>query len=146
MMPCKMADEVEDQVEQALNFVVYTTEQSSNMRKALKQKLLETVSTLRALFVKIKASGDRKTSEINNLTKQVDKLERELKQCKEKERNMHHTPSPAGATTLEGAAVTEHCTPSTVTSTELTDVALRHVALPTETTSKSYASDESYSI
>ena len=52
---------------------------------------------------------------------------------------MHHTSSPAGATTLEEAAVTEHCTPLTVTSPELSDVALRHVALPTERTSKSYA-------
>jgi len=52
---------------------------------------------------------------------------------------MHHTSSPAGATTLEEAAVTEHCTPLTVTSPELTDVALRHVALPIERTSKSYA-------
>ena len=134
-----MADEVEDEVEQALNVVVFTTEQSSNMKKALKQKIIETVSTLRALFVKIKASGDSKTSEINNLTKQVDKLETELKQCKEKETNRQHTPSPAGATTLEEEVVTEHCTPSTVTSPELTDVALRHVALPTEKTSKSYA-------
>ena len=130
---------MEDQVDQALSLVVCTMEQRSNMRKALKQKILETVSTLRALFVKIKASGDRKTSEINNLTNQVDKLETELKQCKEKEANIHYTPSPAGTTTLEEAAVTEHCTPSTVTSPELTDVALRHVALPTETTSKSYA-------
>jgi len=73
-----MADEVEDQVVQALNPLMCTTEQSSNMRKALKQKILETVSTLRALFVKIKASGNRKTSEINNLTKQVDKVESEL--------------------------------------------------------------------
>jgi len=66
-------------------------------------------------------------------------LERELKECKKKDANMHHTPSPAGATTLEEAADTVHCTPSTVTSTELTDVALRHVALPTDTTSKCYA-------
>jgi len=94
---------------------------------------------LRALFVKIKASVDWKTNEINNLTKQVDMLETELKQCKEKKANMHHTPFSAGATTKEEAAVTEHCTPSTVTSPELTDVALRHVALPTETTNKSYA-------
>jgi len=78
-----MADEVEDQVEQALNVVVYTTEQSSNMRKALKQDILETVSTVRALFVKIKASRDRKSSEINNLTKEVEKLKRELKKCEE---------------------------------------------------------------
>jgi len=47
-----MAEEVEDQFEQALNLVVCTTEQSSNTRKALKQKILETVSTLTAVFVK----------------------------------------------------------------------------------------------
>jgi len=52
------------------------------MRKALKQKILETVCIFGALFVKIKASCDRKTSEINNLTKQVGKLETELKQFK----------------------------------------------------------------
>ena len=61
----KMADEVEDQVENALNLVVSTTEQSSNVRKALKQKIFETISTLRSLFVKLKDSGDRKTKEIN---------------------------------------------------------------------------------
>ena len=72
-----MADEVEDQLVQALNPEVCTAEQSWKMRKALKQKILETVSTLRTLFVKIKVSGDRKTSEINNLTTQVDKLETE---------------------------------------------------------------------
>jgi len=60
---------VEDQVEQALNLVVCTTEKNSNMKKELKQKILATVSTLRALFVKLKDSGDKKTSEINNLTK-----------------------------------------------------------------------------
>ena len=74
-----MEDDGENQIEQALNLVVCTTDQSSNMRKALKQKILETVSTPRALFVKIKVSGEKKTSEINNLKKQVDKLETELK-------------------------------------------------------------------
>ena len=129
---------MEDQVEQALNLVVSTTEQSSNMRKALKQKILETLSTLRALFVKLKDSGDTKTNELNNLTKQVDNLETELKQCREKQAKMHQTPSLAGATALEEAAVKEHGMPSTAISPEPTEVALRHVALPTEKTSRSY--------
>jgi hypothetical protein len=55
----KMANEVEDQFENALNLVVSTTEQSSNMRKALKQKIFVTVSTLRPLFVKLKESGSQ---------------------------------------------------------------------------------------
>ena len=62
----KMADEVEDQVEESLNVVVITTEQSSNMRKALKQKIYETVSTLRTLFAKLKDKDDRKTKEKTN--------------------------------------------------------------------------------
>ena len=55
----KMADEVEQQVEESLNMVVITTEQSSNMRKALKQKIFETVSTLRTLFAKLKDQDTR---------------------------------------------------------------------------------------
>ena len=61
-----MADEVEQQVEESLNMVVITTEQSSNMRKTLKQKIFETVSTLRTLFAKLKHKDSRKTNEINN--------------------------------------------------------------------------------
>jgi hypothetical protein len=60
-----MADEKGDQVENALNLVVSTTEQSGNMKKALTQKIFETVRTLRSLFVKLRVSGDSKTSEIN---------------------------------------------------------------------------------
>ena len=41
-----MADEIGDQVENALNLTVSTTEQNRNMKKALKQKIFETVSTL----------------------------------------------------------------------------------------------------
>jgi DNA-binding protein YbaB len=78
-----MAEAVEDEIENALNLVVSTAEQSSNMRKALKEKIFETLSTLGQLFVKIKISGDRKLSEINNLIK-VSKLERELQSCREK--------------------------------------------------------------
>jgi predicted nucleic acid-binding Zn-ribbon protein len=87
-----MADVVEDEIENTLNLVVSTAEQSSNMRKALKEKILETVSTLRLLFVRIKISGDRKVSEINNLTKQVSKLETELQSCREKHSKVQQTP------------------------------------------------------
>jgi hypothetical protein len=49
-----MAEEAEDQVENALNMVVCTVEESSNMRKTLKQKIFETVSTKRTLFANLK--------------------------------------------------------------------------------------------
>ena len=56
----KMPEEVEEQVEDSLIMVVITTEQSSSMKKALKQKIFETVSTLRTLFAKLKDKDDRK--------------------------------------------------------------------------------------
>jgi chromosome segregation ATPase len=99
-----MAEEVEGEIEKALNLVVSTTEQSSNMRKALKEKISETVSTLRQLFVKIKISGDRKLSEINSLTKKVSKLDTELQNCREKQAEVQQMPSIA---TLLNTAVRE---------------------------------------
>jgi len=133
-----MADEVEDQVEQPLNLVVCTTEKSNNMKKLLR-KILATVSTIRSLFVKLKDCSEKKTSEINNLTKQVDKLETELNQRKDKQAKMHQMPSLPGATALAEAAVKEHGMPSTATSPEPIELALRHVAPPTDKTSRSYA-------
>jgi len=52
---------------------------------------------------------------------------------------MHQTPSLAGATALEEAAVKEHGMPSTATSPEPIELVQRHLALPTEKTSRSYA-------
>jgi len=54
----KMAEDVVE-IENALNVVVNTTEQSSNMRKTLKEKIYQTVSTLRHLFSKITISGEK---------------------------------------------------------------------------------------
>jgi len=59
------------------------------MKKALKQKILEAVSNLRTIFVKIKVSGDKETSEINNLRTQVDKMENELKHERNKQGKLH---------------------------------------------------------
>ena len=82
---------MEDEIENAVKLVVSTAEQSSNMKKALKEKIFETVSTLRQLFVKIKISGDRNLNEINNLTKKVSKLETELQSCREKQSEVQQT-------------------------------------------------------
>jgi len=87
----KMAEAVEEEIENALNLVISTTEQSSNMKKFLKEEIFETVSTLRQLFVKIKTSGDRKISEIDNLTLMVNKLETELQSCSEKQAEVQQT-------------------------------------------------------
>jgi hypothetical protein len=47
-----MAEVVGEQIENALNLIVSTTEQSGNMKKELKKTIFETVSTLKTLFVK----------------------------------------------------------------------------------------------
>jgi 3-methyladenine DNA glycosylase Tag len=56
-----MAYEVSQNIENALNKIVNTTDQSRNMRKELKKTIFETVSTLRNLFNKMKGMLDEKT-------------------------------------------------------------------------------------
>jgi hypothetical protein len=68
-----MADEVCEGIEDALNLIVSTTEQSGNMKIGLKQTIFETVSILRNLFVKLKDSRDSKSTEISKLEMQVPK-------------------------------------------------------------------------
>ena len=82
-----------EEMENALNLVVNTTEQSSNMRKTLKEKIYQTLSTLTQLFSKITISGEQKSSEINNLTNKISTLEAELLSYKEKQNKRHQTPS-----------------------------------------------------
>jgi len=68
------------------------------MKKALKEKIYETVSTLRHLFVKIKISGNQKQSEINKLTEKASKLETELHRCRVRQEEAHQMPSLANTT------------------------------------------------
>jgi len=49
-----MADEEQQEIEDALNTIASSTEQSTKMKKELKQTIYDTVSTLRKLFVKLK--------------------------------------------------------------------------------------------
>jgi hypothetical protein len=76
----KLAETVEDEIENAPNLVFSMAEQSSNMRKTLKVKIFDTLSTLRDLFAKIKISSKCKRSVIKYLTI---KLEEELQICRE---------------------------------------------------------------
>jgi hypothetical protein len=59
----KMAEEVDEGIENALNLVVLKTEIIGNM-KELKQTIYETECTLRNLFVKLKNNCDVKFSKI----------------------------------------------------------------------------------
>ena len=49
-----MADEDKSQLEGALNTLLQVTEKSSNLRKDLKQDMVESVSTLRSIFSNLK--------------------------------------------------------------------------------------------
>jgi len=99
-----MAAKVSEKIEDALNLIVKTTEQSGNMKKGLKQTIYETVSTLRNLFVKLKASRDSKPDEISKLEKQVNTMKTQLEECRGSKAKYRGTPSvihnnkPAGNT------------------------------------------------
>ena len=61
--------------------------------KNAEQKILETISKLRTVFAKLKDSGNRKSSKIKELTKQVDEIGTQLKLCREKLAKEHRAPS-----------------------------------------------------
>jgi uncharacterized coiled-coil DUF342 family protein len=73
-----MADEAREELEDALQLIVNTAEQSVKMKRELKQTILSTVSTLRDLFVKLHVSVVSKTDEISKLEKQVGELKTEM--------------------------------------------------------------------
>jgi hypothetical protein len=63
------------------------------MRKTLKEKIYQTVSTLRQLFSKLTVNVEQKSSEINNLTKKLGELEAELLSNKEQHNKRQQAPS-----------------------------------------------------
>lgn len=74
----KMADETSERIENALNKIVTTTEQSGNMRKDLKKIIFETVSTLRNVFVCMESSRDEQKAQISELEREVSDLRTKL--------------------------------------------------------------------
>jgi hypothetical protein len=65
-----MADDVNQQVEDALNMTVKLTDQSGNMKKELKKSIHETVSNLRNLIFILKDKLIARTSENSQLQKE----------------------------------------------------------------------------
>jgi hypothetical protein len=134
-----MAKEVEEEIKNALNLVVRTAEQSSIMRIALKEKIFETVSTLRQLFVKIWICGARKLSDINNLTKKVSKLQTELQSCRKKQAEVQQTPPIADTTDQSGPRAGLHGTTSIGLTSVPAEEGTQSWALPTGNMSRQYA-------
>ena len=66
-MMAKMADDVHEGIENALNTIVNTTERSGNMKKELKHTIYENVSTLRKLFATLKDTNDSSNRAISEL-------------------------------------------------------------------------------
>ena len=77
-----MADEASQNIENELNKLVNTIDQSGNMRKDLKKTFYETVSTLRSLFQSMKETLDEKTTQIKHMENEVTKVNKELENCR----------------------------------------------------------------
>jgi hypothetical protein len=73
-----MADEASQSIEDALNIIVNTTDQSGNLRKDLKKTIYDTVSTLRNLFHNMKELLDERNRQNKLLEKEATKLNIDL--------------------------------------------------------------------
>ena len=71
-----MADEVNQQLESALDTLGSITEKSGNLR------IVDSVSTLRNIFVNLKNSAEEQMAKIDHLESEVKKAMAELQQCR----------------------------------------------------------------
>ena len=77
-----MADDVRQQIENALNMIVNFTDKSRNLKKELKNSIHEAVSNLRNPIFVLKSNLLEKTEEYNKTSKEV----KQLKDALEKEK------------------------------------------------------------
>jgi septal ring factor EnvC (AmiA/AmiB activator) len=84
------------QLEGALNTLLQITEKSSNLRKDLKQDIVESVSTLRNIFINLKNSGEEQNKEINRLEGELNKMKEQLRNSRIANLLGHATPSRNG--------------------------------------------------
>ena len=68
-----MADDTNLQLESALSTLLSITEKSGNLRKDLKQDIVQSVSTLRNIFVNLKNSAEEQMTKISLLESEVKK-------------------------------------------------------------------------
>jgi hypothetical protein len=72
-----MADDVKSQLESVLNTLLNITGKSGNLKKDLKQDIVDSASILRNIFVNLKNSGEQ-TMKINQLEGELSKALAEL--------------------------------------------------------------------
>jgi uncharacterized coiled-coil DUF342 family protein len=77
-----MADDVSQQIENALNMIVNLTEESENLKKELKNSLHETTSNLRKMIFTLKSNLLEKTEESNKTRNEVKQLKDTLEKWK----------------------------------------------------------------
>jgi len=75
-----MADEANLQLKIALNTLISITDRSGNLRKDLKRDILESVSTLRDIFVKLKNCAEEHKKKIALLESEVKNAKAELQE------------------------------------------------------------------
>ena len=77
-----MADDVSQQIVNALNLIVNTMDKSGNMEKELKNTIYEAVSNLRDLIFILKSNLIEKTEENNQMRNEVKQLKDTLEKWK----------------------------------------------------------------
>jgi len=77
-----MADEANLQLESALSTLLSITEKSGNLSKNLKKDFVDSVSTLRYIFVNLKNSAGEQMAKMSLLESQVKKTKAELKESR----------------------------------------------------------------
>jgi hypothetical protein len=91
-----MADTDKLRVESALNKLLEITEKSGNLRKDLRQDIIDSVSTLRSIFVNLRNTVEEKKTKINQLTVELNKAKSELEENREAKLLSGSMPSRGG--------------------------------------------------
>jgi hypothetical protein len=77
-----MADDVKSQFESVLKTLLDITQTSGNLRKDLKQDIVQSVSTLRNIIVNLKNCGEGQTIKINELAGELRKAKAEIRESR----------------------------------------------------------------
>ena len=91
-----MADDVKSRLESAFNTLLNITEKSGNLRKDLKQDIVDSVSILRNIFVNLRNCGEEQTMKINQLVGELNKAKAELRESRAANLPGHVQPSRGG--------------------------------------------------
>jgi hypothetical protein len=108
----QMADDMSQQIENALNTIVNLTEKSGNLKKELNNSINETVSNLRKLIFTLKSNLLEKTEGSNTTRNEVKQLEDTLEKLKSTTSARLAAPSLSSFTGLTNHGTAASATPS----------------------------------